>query len=392
MTESDAQTVGCPKETLEKLLQLEAAHAAMLIQFKKKMQRKVKSKDLADFVFSFLEQCRPDLAGKNVDKAFQLLSLHTDTFNTHILHCAATALNNTQALELVAKYDKKKNGFLHDTTVEDFKQIVQHRVAPQTFTSGSIVQLKLTGKWPERTLKDVEYLVNNIFGVKARVFLKPTYKDGCTEITWYAPHCDWMELSDIAHANSSVAYVQDVERIGLMTVQSHSPPSDYMHFIYPSLEGISNNFKPAPVSATKGASSVDDNSQLLESRRTTNVAGMKDSRKRLSLPIHGWHTCYGESIDSAQLTRQHSLEQVYLSQLDLTRSSSNISLSSSTQNVALSEVDGAAMFSIPHDLLPSFENQERQSSKRDSVLSNVSSSSVSSIFSLTSSLLSPPHT
>ena len=191
----------CPEEVLKKLLRLEAAHAAMLIQFKKAMQRKVKSKDLVDFVFSFLEQCKPDLPGKSIDEAFQLLSLHTDTFNTHILHCAAIALNNMQARQLVAKYDRKKNGFLHDTTVEDFKQVVQDRVAPQRFMSGSIVQLKLTGKWPERTLKDVEYLVNDIFKVKARVFLKPTYKDGCTEITRYAPRCDRTELYDIAFAN-----------------------------------------------------------------------------------------------------------------------------------------------------------------------------------------------
>ena len=372
--------MGCPKETLEKLLQLEAAHAAMLIRFKRKLQRRVKPKDLVDFVFSFLEQCKPNLMGRNIDKAFQLLSLHTDTFNTHILHCAATALNNAPARELVSEYDKKKDVFLHDTRVEDFKQVVRDRVAPQEFTSGSIVQLKLTGKWPERTLKDVEYLVNVIFGVKAQVFLKPTYRDGCTEITWYAPHCDWMELHEIALAKSAVAFVQEVKSIGFMTFQSHVPSSGYMHFIHPSPKTTSGSFGPPPASPTNSVLGVND-----DFRKRTNSESAKPTarprknrvKRTQSLSKHGCPTRRDESTDFAQLAHQHSWdEQSWPSPLE--RSASNLSLRSSTQSMVFGDVDAAAVSSTLHDSVPWLEHQGCQSSRRDSVISNVSSSSVSS--------------
>ena len=336
----------------------------MLIQFKRKLQRRVKPKDLVDFVFSFLEQCKPNLMGRNIDKAFQLFSLHTDTFNTHILHCAATALNNAPARELVSEYDKKKNVFLHDTRVEDFKQVVRDRVAPQEFTSGSIVQLKLIGKWPERTLKDVEYLVNVIFGVKARVFLKPTYKDGCTEITWYAPHCDWMELYEIALAKIAVAFAQEVKSIGFMTFQCNVPSSDYMHFIHPSPKTTSDSLGPPPTSPTDSVFGVNDHfarRRNSESAKTTARPRKYHVKRTQSLSKRrGCPTRRDESTDFAQLAHQHSWdEQFWPSQLE--RSASNISLRSSTQSMGFGD-----------------EHQECQFSRRDSVISNVSSSSVSS--------------
>ena len=88
----------CSEEALVKLEQLEAEHATMLTNVKKRFRKGTNTKKFVEFVSNFLQDASIPFLPKGYDDAYRLLTHHVDTFNNHTLHCVARALKNYHVL------------------------------------------------------------------------------------------------------------------------------------------------------------------------------------------------------------------------------------------------------------------------------------------------------
>ena len=279
--------VDCSEEALVKLEQLEAEHAIMLTSVKKRFKKGTSTKKFVECVSNFLQDVNVPLPPMGYNDAYRFLTQHVDTFNNHTLCCVARVLKNHQVLQLVHDYDKKKDNFLTDTTVRDFQRAVQHRAqSNREGALGNTVSLKLKGRWPDRTLKDIDYLVNNIFGIRSKAFLKPLYQDGCILVSWEVPcamHCESeLFLKESLHTHAAYLYVEDVDCVtwpGRTTRSAYSfhPKEVFLSEQVPFQPLLLNDDIPEFSSSTSSSSSSEEPIVLHRPTKTYNFRSRPSS-------------------------------------------------------------------------------------------------------------------
>ncbi len=184
--------VSVKRDVLEELIVLESKHATMVLNVSKTFRDDIN--DLKFFLASFLQR-REFYDCESEGKIFILLQAHISTFNNLVLKITVKRFNKKPALKPIEEYKEEKVQFLKSTTVREFEATIKERLQPEQPDDQEQIVLKIPdrdGTWPERTLKDLQDLVNKLevhdTHVRATVRVPPEVTRVSTHI--YAPRGD----------------------------------------------------------------------------------------------------------------------------------------------------------------------------------------------------------
>ena len=171
----------------------------------------------------------------------QLRERYIDTFNIYTLHRLLSFIKNRELDELVEAYENKKEEFLKHTTVLDFQQAVANKVKPVILKGSAKVTIKVSEELAtNRTLKDVENLVKEVFEPNQRSLVQLHAEPGSVVMMWLFPDVLIATLTNLSHKNAAVFKAAGVEEV---TVDGRSVFHKVMPqtcFIIPSYDALCN--------------------------------------------------------------------------------------------------------------------------------------------------------
>lgn len=179
-------------------------------------------KHLANCDFSDIKFYLNDITGtrgfsscENIyDLLEQLRESYIDTFNIYTLHRLLSFIENKELDELVEAYENEKEEFLEHTTVLDFQRAVANKVKPVILKGSAKVTIKVSEKLAtERTLKDMENLVKEVFEPNQRYLVQLHAEPGSVVMMWLFPDVLIATLTNLSHKSAAVFKAAGVEEV-----------------------------------------------------------------------------------------------------------------------------------------------------------------------------------
>ena len=149
-----------------------------------------------------------------MEETFRLLRKEGcyDVFNTTFLDCMAKHFKSANLHLLLDQYKEKLDQFQEKTSIKEFEQAVRGS-QQATHTLPIEIRLVLSGRWPERTLKDLKGLVYDIFKVSAKTFVDILMRPGSIIVQWSAPLSVLPELLAKAKQATKLLIESDVQEL-----------------------------------------------------------------------------------------------------------------------------------------------------------------------------------
>ena len=169
------------------LLSLMEEYADMLVVLKKTELSAEKFTDLTFFLSSYCDEdsiC--DCSTMSHVVKFLQNELKIWIFNIDTLKAIEKKINNSKVTSSIEQYGQFLNDFFSSTSVKDFKDALRVHINDPSHAFESII-LKLDESRTNDTLKNLEKLVYDSFGVRGRALILIRTGMGCVCVTWLVP-------------------------------------------------------------------------------------------------------------------------------------------------------------------------------------------------------------
>ena len=218
-----AEPVRAENDLVNNLRKLEIEYTRMMLSVKRLLVKH----DLSDTQLSLLSLTAEEFT--NCDSINKILSQlerdHMDVFNVSILQDLANSLNNTELIETIEAYDKKKEYFLKEETVLQFQEMVVNRVKPALTSGMATLTIKISREMSRRrTLKNIEEIAMKGFEENHKRFIHLHAEPGSVIISWSFPKKLSAELEQLARTNAIVFQdnkILEVTMGGKIVFQNH---------------------------------------------------------------------------------------------------------------------------------------------------------------------------
>ncbi len=218
--------VSVKRDVLEELIVLESKHATMVMSVTETFRDDVYHLKV-HLAFSLHDEKFSDCESEVV-KVFILLQAYISTFNNSVLKVTVKSLDKQPALRSIEEYEEEKLQFLQSTTVREFQVAIEERPKPEQPDDQELIELKIPdrdGTWPDRTLKDLLDLVNEVCGMHGRETVMISTAGNSLGIHTYTPRNKVEEVR--AHIRTKWELLERLGAtvsIGGDTVQLIHPP------------------------------------------------------------------------------------------------------------------------------------------------------------------------
>ena len=141
---------------------------------------------------------------------------YIDTFNVYYLEKVAECLVSDDMKTFVKEYEKKKQRFFEETTVQAFQKALVSKAKPPLpkgkVEVSIVVQKRSVG---DRVLKDMELLASEVFEGNQRRFVSFHAIQGSIILLWYVPESLSDTLEQLVHQKVDILRENGVEELTL---------------------------------------------------------------------------------------------------------------------------------------------------------------------------------